>query len=162
MIPASSAGNCSSQTDFGGNEDEDFFRPSLAPTDFSEIPAKEIIIVILMLSLWVYSIILTRRAWYQFLKEWWNKFYVPNDFKKSTISLTHFGFTNIGSEVLSFRVIALRKGQFCLGYPVLIQYLTCFYLTLLQSKKLRFEFVIRYCWQQNTSICFQLFVMDLN
>ena len=85
VIPASSAGNCSSQTDFGGNEDEDFFRPSLAPTDFSEIPAKEIIIVILMLSLWVYSIILTRRAWYQFLKEWWNTFYVPREFYKSTV-----------------------------------------------------------------------------
>ena len=84
VIPASSAGNCSSQTDFGGSEDEDFFRPSLAPTDFSEIPAKEIIIVILMLGLWVYSIILTRRAWYQFLKEW-NKFYVLSEFHELTV-----------------------------------------------------------------------------
>ncbi len=39
------------------------------PTDLSEIPAKEIIIVILMLSLWLYSIVLTRKAWYRILKE---------------------------------------------------------------------------------------------
>ena len=45
------------------------FRPSLKPTNFGDIPAKEIIIVVLMLSLWIYSIVLTRRAWAHFLKE---------------------------------------------------------------------------------------------
>ena len=45
------------------------FQPSTNPTNLADIPAKEIIIVILMLSLWIYSIVLTRRAWYQFLKE---------------------------------------------------------------------------------------------
>ena len=45
------------------------FRPSLKPTNFGDIPAKEIIIVLLMLSLWIYSIVLTRRAWAHFLKE---------------------------------------------------------------------------------------------
>ena len=38
-------------------------------TNLSEIPAKEIFIVIMMLGLWVYSIILTRKAWYRILKE---------------------------------------------------------------------------------------------
>lgn len=40
-----------------------------APTNLSEIPAKEIIIVVLMLSLWLYSIHATRRAWHRLLKE---------------------------------------------------------------------------------------------
>ena len=40
-----------------------------APTNLSEIPAKEIIIVLLMLSLWLYSINMTRRAWKRLLKE---------------------------------------------------------------------------------------------
>ena len=39
-------------------------------TNLSDIPAKEIFIVIMMLGLWVYSIILTRKAWYRILKEW--------------------------------------------------------------------------------------------
>ena len=39
------------------------------PTNLGEIPAKEIIIVFLMLGLWVYSILLTRKAWYRILKE---------------------------------------------------------------------------------------------
>lgn len=38
-------------------------------TNLSEIPAKEIFIVVMMLGLWVYSIILTRKAWYRILKE---------------------------------------------------------------------------------------------
>ena len=38
-------------------------------------------------------------------------------FKKTTASQTHFGFTNMGSEVLSFWVIGLRKGQFWFGSP---------------------------------------------
>ena len=38
-------------------------------TNLSDIPAKEIFIVIMMLGLWVYSIILTRKAWYRILKE---------------------------------------------------------------------------------------------
>ena len=44
--------------------------PSLAPigiTNLSEIPAKEVIIVMLMLSL--YAIHMTRRAWQRLLKE---------------------------------------------------------------------------------------------
>ena len=44
--------------------------PSTQGTNLAEIPAKEIIIVVLMLGLWVYSIILTRKAWYRILKEW--------------------------------------------------------------------------------------------
>ena len=40
-----------------------------APTNLSEIPAKEIIIVVLMLSLWLYSIHATRKAWHRLLKE---------------------------------------------------------------------------------------------
>ena len=43
--------------------------------------------------------------------------------KKTTASQTHFGFTNMGSEVLSFRVIALRKEQFWLGSPCILSYL---------------------------------------
>ena len=39
------------------------------PTNLSEIPAKEIIIVVLMLSLWLYSIHATRKAWHRLLKE---------------------------------------------------------------------------------------------
>ena len=39
-------------------------------TNLEEIPAKEIIIVILMLGLWLYSIVLTRKAWVKILKEW--------------------------------------------------------------------------------------------
>ena len=45
---------------------------SLAPigiTNLSEIPAKEVIIVLLMLSLWLYAIHMTRRAWQRLLKE---------------------------------------------------------------------------------------------
>lgn len=38
-------------------------------TNLADIPAKEIIIVLLMLGLWIYSIILTRKAWYRILKE---------------------------------------------------------------------------------------------
>ena len=38
-------------------------------TNLAEIPAKEIIIVVLMLGLWAYSIMLTRKAWYRILKE---------------------------------------------------------------------------------------------
>ena len=38
-------------------------------TNFSEIPVKEIIIVLGMLGLWFYSIVLTRKAWYRILKE---------------------------------------------------------------------------------------------
>jgi hypothetical protein len=38
-------------------------------TNLSEIPAKEIIIVFIMLGLWLYSIVLTRKAWYRLLKE---------------------------------------------------------------------------------------------
>ena len=56
--------NCSS-----GTATKLEFRPSLKPTNFGDIPAKEIIIVVLMLSLWIYSIVLTRRAWAHFLKE---------------------------------------------------------------------------------------------
>ena len=40
-----------------------------APTNLSEIPAKEVIIVVLMLSLWLYAIHMTRRAWQRLLKE---------------------------------------------------------------------------------------------
>ena len=40
-----------------------------SPTNLSEIPAKEVIIVVLMLSLWIYSIHMTRRAWHRLLKE---------------------------------------------------------------------------------------------
>ena len=36
-----------------------------------EIPMKEIIIVTMMLSLWVYSILLTKRRWKQILRDWW-------------------------------------------------------------------------------------------
>ena len=39
------------------------------PTKLGDIPAKEIIIVVLMLALWIYSIVLTRKAWYRILKE---------------------------------------------------------------------------------------------
>lgn len=45
---------------------------SLGPigiTNLSEIPAKEVIIVMLMLSLWLYAIHMTRRAWQRLLKE---------------------------------------------------------------------------------------------
>ena len=38
-------------------------------------------------------------------------------FKKTTTSQTHYGFTNMGSEVLSFWVISLGKGQFWFGSP---------------------------------------------
>ena len=38
-------------------------------TNLSEIPAKEVIIVVLMLSLWMYAIHMTRRAWQRLLKE---------------------------------------------------------------------------------------------
>ena len=38
-------------------------------TNFDEIPAKEIIIVVLMLGLWFYSILLTRKAWVKILRE---------------------------------------------------------------------------------------------
>ena len=58
--------NCSSSGDATTKLE---FRPSLKPTNFGDIPAKEIIIVVLMLSLWIYSIVLTRRAWAHFLKE---------------------------------------------------------------------------------------------
>ena len=34
-----------------------------------EIPIKEVIIVTMMLSLWIYSIVLTKRAWKQFLRD---------------------------------------------------------------------------------------------
>ena len=40
-----------------------------SPTNLSEIPTKEVIIVLLMLSLWIYSIHMTRRAWHRLLKE---------------------------------------------------------------------------------------------
>ena len=40
-----------------------------APTNLSEIPAKEVIIVVLMLSLWLYAIHMTRRAWVRLLKD---------------------------------------------------------------------------------------------
>ena len=39
------------------------------PTNLSDIPAKEVIIVLLMLSLWLYAIHMTRRAWQRLLKE---------------------------------------------------------------------------------------------
>ena len=39
------------------------------PTDIGDIPAKEVIIVLLMLSLWFYSIILTWSNWNKILKE---------------------------------------------------------------------------------------------
>jgi hypothetical protein len=38
------------------------------PTDLSDIPAKEIIIVIMMLSLWLYSIVATWQLWHKILK----------------------------------------------------------------------------------------------
>jgi hypothetical protein len=38
------------------------------PTDLGEIPAKEIIIVIMMLSLWLYSIVATWQLWHKILK----------------------------------------------------------------------------------------------
>ena len=38
------------------------YKLGIEPTDFSAIPTKEIIIVILMLLLWVYSIMQTRKA----------------------------------------------------------------------------------------------------
>ncbi len=34
-----------------------------------DIPPKEIVIVVAMLGLWIYSIIITRRAWYRILKQ---------------------------------------------------------------------------------------------
>ncbi len=43
--------------------------PPVGATGIGDIPAKEIIIVVLMLALWIYSIILTRKAWYRILKE---------------------------------------------------------------------------------------------
>ena len=38
-------------------------------------------------------------------------------FNWTTASQTHFGFTNMGSEVLSFWVMGLKKGQFWFGSP---------------------------------------------
>ena len=43
--------------------------PPIGITNLSEIPAKEVIIVVLMLSLWIYAIHMTRRAWQRLLKE---------------------------------------------------------------------------------------------
>ena len=43
--------------------------------------------------------------------------FVYNFSKKTTASQTHFGFTNLGLELLSFWVIALRKGEFWFGSP---------------------------------------------
>ena len=37
--------------------------------------------------------------------------------KKTTASQTNFDFTNMGLEVLSFRVMTLRKGKFWIGSP---------------------------------------------
>ncbi len=34
-----------------------------------DIPPKEVIIVVAMLGLWIYSIVITRRAWYRILKQ---------------------------------------------------------------------------------------------
>ena len=45
------------------------YKLGIEPTDFSAIPTKEIIIVVLMLMLWIYSIMQTRKAWYRLLKE---------------------------------------------------------------------------------------------
>ncbi|TRY70749.1 hypothetical protein TCAL_07346 [Tigriopus californicus] len=57
---------------FGNPEANPCFNSTLvklAPTNLSDIPPKEVIIVILMLLLWLYSILLTRKAWYRLLKE---------------------------------------------------------------------------------------------
>ena len=43
--------------------------PPVGITNLSEIPAKEIIIVLLMLSLWVYAVHMTRKAYERLLKE---------------------------------------------------------------------------------------------
>ena len=43
--------------------------------------------------------------------------FVYNFSKKTTASQKHFGFTNLGSEMLIFWVIALRKGEFWFGSP---------------------------------------------
>ena len=38
-------------------------------------------------------------------------------FKKTATSQTHFGFTNVGSEMQSFRAIAIWKGKLWFGSP---------------------------------------------
>jgi len=45
------------------------YKLGLEPVDFSAIPTKEIVIVIMMLALWLFSILQTRKAWYRLLKE---------------------------------------------------------------------------------------------
>ena len=72
------------------------YKLGIEPTDFSAIPTKEIIIVIFMLLLWFYSLMLTRKAWYKLLKEWFSeagnwvhklKYHWPTTGKKSLCSV---------------------------------------------------------------------------
>ena len=48
-------------------------------------------------------------------------------FKKTTTSQTHFGFTNMGSEMHSFRVVAKINFKFWFGLPCIIMNLRMLY-----------------------------------
>ena len=41
----------------------------LSTRDFPDVTIKEVIIVTIMLGMWLYSILLTKRAWKQFLRD---------------------------------------------------------------------------------------------
>lgn len=53
----------------GGEPNRTSVAAATEPTVLSDIPPKEVIIVVAMLALWVYSIVLTRKAWYRILKQ---------------------------------------------------------------------------------------------
>ena len=60
-----------------------------------------------------------------FFKVFW-KFFIP--LNKTDSSQTHFGFTNLGPEMLIFSVIAKRNFKFWFGSPCIIfhTYIICF------------------------------------
>ena len=59
--------NCTTFESRAGEGDADATAVTIATP---VILPKEIVVVLIMLTLWIYSIILTVRAWKQFLKDW--------------------------------------------------------------------------------------------
>lgn len=112
-------------------------------TNLSDIPAKEIFIVIMMLGLWVYSIILTRKAWYRILKEW-------TLILKTTLPTSIF--STLTSNIDSFPCCALLVNQwyhrkYCPSWLVLlhIHYTKRYFYVLISTSQNFYLLFCSYC-----------------
>ena len=63
-------------------------------------------------------------------------------FNKTNASQTHFGFINLGSEMLSFWIIALRKGEFWVGSPCKMKLFQTYQLATTAKAEIRRNFML--------------------